>query len=393
LNAEGAQDSRVCLRHYMLSGLPQSRIYQPVIMERLNNTQYLNVLVAVALVLACGLFAPTDALAQTDEENLVSVDASIAPDKVPPGAGALLNIKLNLAPGAHANSNQVDDPNLIPTVFLPKSQAGLNWGQPKYPQPTQVTEWYSSDPLSVFEDGAEIKVPLTIEDSATPGQLIVEGSLRVQVCDSEKCYPVRRVPVNASLLVGKEYGTNPNNSAPTAAQKTDPGNSTAKTNLPADTKTASQSGIEFDFVDFTGKPRKFSEFRGKFVLLDFWATWCKPCLADIPHLKGLYEKYKGKGFDIIGMDSETLSPDEEIDPEFARERQERARNIVKTRGASWTHATSETAVPVAVKVFKVESLPTKVLIDREGKVVARIKEGKELDEILAGLLDEKQVNQ
>jgi len=361
-------------------------------MERLNDTQYLNVLITVALVLACGLFAMTDVLAQTVEENLVSVEASIAPDKVPPGAEALLNIKLKLAPGAHANSNQVADPNLIPTVFLPKSQPGLSWGQPRYPRPTEVTEWYSQDPLSVFEDGAIITVPLTVEKTAMPGELTVEGSLRIQVCDSEKCYPVRRVPVKVSLLVGKEDGTNPNNSAPTAAQKTDPGNSTAKTNLADDTKTAGQSGIEFDFVDFAGKPRKFSEFRGKFVLLDFWATWCKPCLADIPHLKELYEKYKGKGFEIIGMDSETLSPDEEPDPEFARETQERARNIVETRGASWTHATSETAVPVAVKVFKVETLPTKVLIDREGKVIARIKEGKELDEILAALLDGKQVN-
>ena len=361
-------------------------------MERLKIKQHFNVFIAF-LMLAYALSMNETSIGQTDKENLVSVEASIAPEKVPPGAQAVLNIKLKLAPEGHANSNHVADPNLIPTVFLPTSQTGLSWGLPNYPRPTEVTEWYSQDPLSVFEDGAEIKVPLTIEKSATPGQLIVEGSLRIQVCDSEKCYPVRRVPVKVSLLVGKEDATNPNNSIPTAAQITAAGNSTANTNLAADTKNASQSGIEFDFVDFAGKRRKFSEFRGKFVLLDFWATWCKPCLADIPHLKELYEKYKGKGFEIIGMDSETLSPDEEPDPEFARETQRRAKNIVETRGALWTHATTETAVPVAVKVFKVDSLPTKVLIDREGKVVARIKEGKELDQILAGLLDEKQVNQ
>jgi len=276
----------------------------------------------------------------------------------------------------------------------------LSWGQPRYPQPTKVTEWYSQDPLSVFEDGAVITVRLTVEKSATSGQLAVEGSLRIQVCDSEKCYPVRRVPVTVSLSVVKEANTKPSGFAPTIAQKNNSGNSQktnsaneiAQTNLSADKPTASPSNLDFDFVDFNGKARTFSEFRGKFVLLDFWATWCKPCLADIPHLRELYEKYKGKGFEIIGMDSETLSPDEEADPEFARETHERAGNIVKTRGASWTHATSETAVPVAVKVFKVASLPTKILIDREGKVIARIKEGKELDEILAGLLGEKQVN-
>ena len=75
---------------------------------------------------------------------------------------------------------------------------------------------------------------------------------------------------------------------------------------------------DFTFSDFDGKKHKLSEFRGKFVLIDFWATWCKPCLADIPHLKELSEKYKDKGFEILGMDSETLSPDEEADAEFAR---------------------------------------------------------------------------
>lgn len=346
-------------------------------------------LTVAAFVFAGMLFAPIKASAQTDEENLVGVAASIAPDRLQPGAQAVLNVKLKLVSGAHANSNLVADPNLIPTVFQPKPQTNLTWGQPKYPQTTEVVEWYSTEPLSVFEDGAVITVPLTVEKTATPGQLTVEGSLRIQVCDSEKCYPVRRIPIKVSLAVVKDDDRKPNDFAASAAQKTNSGNSIAKTILSADQQIANVSGLDFAFVDFNGKERKFSEFRGKFVLLDFWATWCKPCLADIPKLKQLYDKYKASGFEIIGMDSETIGDEAEApDPEFAKETAERAKQIVITRGVNWTQATSETAVPLAMKVFGVKSLPTKILIDKDGKIIATIGEKDDLKGIVEKLLSE-----
>ena len=146
---------------------------------------------------------------------------------------------------------------------------------------------------------------------------------------------------------------------------------------------------DFGFVDFSGKPRKFSEFKGKIVLVDFWATWCGPCLADIPKLKKLKEKYGPLGFEILGMNSETIGDEDASDPTFAKEAAVRAKQIVTTRGAIWPQANAASALPVAIKTFGVKALPAKVLVDREGKVLATIGAKDDLEAIVGSQLAAK----
>ena len=152
-----------------------------------------------------GLFSdvsvPDPEQANDEEPASAGVIASVNPRELPAGTQALMNLELDLVPGTHANSDSPRDSALIPTTFFPDSVEGVVWEQVIYPQPTEVIEWYSVDPLPVFEDGAVIQARLTVEEDAGPGELDVSGQLRIQVCDAEFCYPPERVPVTAAITV------------------------------------------------------------------------------------------------------------------------------------------------------------------------------------------------
>ncbi|MFN2578375.1 MAG: protein-disulfide reductase DsbD domain-containing protein [Pyrinomonadaceae bacterium] len=199
----------------------------------------------------------------------------------------------------------------------------------------------------------------------------VRVQVRYQTCTPTICLPPKLIVLEASL-VGEDTKSVHTGTTAEAASSARP---LAVVGLVPD----------FNFTDFDGKARRFSEFRGRVVLLDFWASWCSPCLADIPDLKNAYQKYRAQGFEIIGMDSETLGQ-KETDLEFAKDAQTKAREIVNTRGVNWAQSTAESSLPVAAGTFGIENLPARILIDRSGKVVARIKNVSDLDELLPALL-------
>ena len=145
--------------------------------------------------------APVPAQPIYEQPGHAGVIASVDPGALPAGTQALMNIELKLVPGTHANSDSPRDSALIPTTFFPDPIEDVQWEQVIYPRPTEVIEWYSVDPLPVFEDGAVIQARLTIEAEAVPGKLDVTGQLRIQVCDADFCYPPERVPVTAAITV------------------------------------------------------------------------------------------------------------------------------------------------------------------------------------------------
>lgn len=112
--------------------------------------------------------------------------------------------------------------------------------------------------------------------------------------------------------------------------------------------------------DFTAKDIKGNDFsivslRGKYVLLDFWGSWCHWCIKGMPELKKYYEKYKGK-FEIVGVD--------------CNDTEEKWKAAVKKNQLPWIHVKSEAANSVSSK-YGVEGYPTLIIIDPHGNIVKK----------------------
>ncbi|TCC97079.1 peroxiredoxin family protein [Pedobacter hiemivivus] len=140
--------------------------------------------------------------------------------------------------------------------------------------------------------------------------------------------------------------------------------------------------------DFTkpgvdGKPVSLSQFRGKYVLLDFWGSWCAPCRAANPHLKELYTTYSAKGFEILGIASEKVSGQTQAEKVW--------KEAIEKDGLTWTNVlNNEVSMKQdLVQLYGIEAYPTQILLDKEGKIVARWTgaAGKQLDDKLKAIFN------
>jgi peroxiredoxin len=112
---------------------------------------------------------------------------------------------------------------------------------------------------------------------------------------------------------------------------------------------------DFSVTDVEGKLRRLADYRGKVLLIDFWATWCGPCREEAPNLVALYRRYRDRGLEILGVSTD--APDE-------------IWRFASQFGQDWPQV-SETDEGTAHRLFRVNGLPTHVLIDRHGRVIRK----------------------
>ncbi len=123
---------------------------------------------------------------------------------------------------------------------------------------------------------------------------------------------------------------------------------------------------DFSVKDLNGHPISVAALKGKVVLVDFWATWCPPCRAELPNVIATYQKYHGQGFEIIGV---SLDSDRDKLDAFLKQ-QDGMTWAQFFDGQGWSNA-------LAVK-YGVESIPFTVLIGPDGKVINTDLRGEDL---------------
>jgi thiol-disulfide isomerase/thioredoxin len=133
---------------------------------------------------------------------------------------------------------------------------------------------------------------------------------------------------------------------------------------------------DFDEKDVAGQPLSIASYKGKVVMLDFWATWCGPCVGELPNVLKTYEKHHADGFDIIGI---SLDKDKEKLTSFTKEKKMPWRQFFD--GLVWQNK-------LAVR-YGVTSIPATYLLDGEGKIIAKDLRGDALEAAVAKALPKK----
>lgn len=138
-------------------------------------------------------------------------------------------------------------------------------------------------------------------------------------------------------------------------------------------RTLATAPLELKFTALDGTEVDVAKLRGKVLLIDFWATWCGPCMAELPNLKKTYDKLHARGFEIVGI---SLDKDKKV-----------LEAMLKKKEMTWPqHFEGKSLEGAFSKRFGISSIPTMWLVDKKGMVVDIDARGADLAEKIEKLL-------
>ena len=139
--------------------------------------------------------------------------------------------------------------------------------------------------------------------------------------------------------------------------------------------TIGYTALDFSQADPGGNKIALSSFKGKYLLVDFWASWCGPCRMENPNVVAAYNKYKSKGFEILGVSFD--------------DNRDKWLNAVKKDGLEWPQVSDLRGWQnEAAKLYSVTSIPFNLLLDKDGKIIAKGLRGPALEEELKKIFGE-----
>lgn len=131
---------------------------------------------------------------------------------------------------------------------------------------------------------------------------------------------------------------------------------------------------QFELKDINGQTVSLAQYKGKVVLIDFWATWCPPCRGEIPNMKKVYAQYKSKGFEIIGLSLDRSEKD--------------LKDYIQKNGVTWRMVFVGNNTQVCSD-YHVRAIPSLFVVDRAGNLRYKKVRGQEINKAVEELVNEK----